>query len=224
MSPWDRSKSQAFFIVQSGIVAWEDLEPIADWKQKTLSVVGRQLSVVTALLWDIVASRPQRFGRVLRYSVAAIPSFVTESQRRRWMAQLTVDRTGFSETIAHITATQVCVTEVLREPSAVDPDSLTAHRYCALVELDDRISSVVEHLEGVCTSIHDLTGSGIATLLGSAASVAILRVLDRESCAVLQLIGPSEVSDRAVQCLAERGVRQFHDIRALPQEIAKLRE
>jgi hypothetical protein len=224
MSSLDRNKSQAFFVVQSGIVAWEGLEPIADWKWKTLSVVAKQLSVVVALLWDIVASRPQRFGRVLRYSLRPIPSFVTESQKRRWMAQLTVDRPGFSEPIAHITATQACITSVLREPSAVEPDSLTAYRYCALVEFDDRISSVAELLQGVCTNIRDLSGSGIATLLRSAASVAVLRVLDRETYAVLQVIGPSEVSDRAVQCLAERGVRQFHDIRALPKEIANLRK
>jgi hypothetical protein len=42
MSSLDRSKCQAFFVVQSGIVAWEHPNPIVDWKWKTLSVVTKQ--------------------------------------------------------------------------------------------------------------------------------------------------------------------------------------
>ena len=108
------------------------------------------------------------------------------------MAQLAVALPGFSETTVHITPTQACVTSVLRKPSSVHQDCLTAYRYCALVEFDDRISSVGELLQGVSPNIRDLSGSGIAALLRSVASVAVLRVLDQETYAVLQLISSSD--------------------------------
>src|SRR5689334_5746670 len=60
-----------------------------------VSVVGSQLSVVTALLWDIVASRPQRFECVLRYSLFAnsvlcngVPETVGGWRNWRWPYQV----------------------------------------------------------------------------------------------------------------------------------------
>jgi hypothetical protein len=223
MSSLDCSKSQAFFVVQSGIVAWEQLNPIADGKWKTLSVVTKQSSVVMPLLWDVIASRPKRFRRVVRCSLVPIPPSITKSQRRRLVAEVSADPPGFSDTVAHFAATQACVTSVLSDPSAVVPDYVTAYRYCALLEFDDTKSCVTECLHHIWPTIRDLSGPGISTLLQNIACLAVLRVLELGTYAVLQLIGSSEVSDQAVQVLVARDVPRLHDIQALPQDIAKLR-
>lgn len=93
------------------------------------------------LLWDVTASRPKRFRRVLRCPLVLIPPSETKSQRRRLVAQVSADPPGFSDTVTHFAATQACVISVLSDPAAVDPNYLTAYRYCALLEFDDCKSS-----------------------------------------------------------------------------------
>jgi hypothetical protein len=224
MSFLGNRKGQPLFVVQSGIATWEDPEPIADWRWKTVSIVSRTLSVAIALLWAMVASRPQRFKRVLRFYLAPIVPSMTAAQKRRLVTGLKTDPTGFAETTVSIANTHACVTSTLSDPSAVDSGSLTAYRRCVLVELEESALSRAEPLQEACRTIADLGGLGIGTLLDSATRSAVLRVLELESHAVIQLIGAPEVSDSAVRCLVDRGIRQFHDIQGLPQEIASLRE
>ncbi len=212
------------FVVQSGVVAWEDPQPIIDWTCKTVTVVSSKLSFAIALLWAILASRPDRFGRVFRLYLAPTAPEWTENQKRRLMAALRVDPPGFSETTLKVADLHVCVVSALSDPSAVDPGFLTDYRHCALVGVDESTTSEFEPLGNVCPTIGHLANSGISKLLAGAKSVAVLRVLDRESHAVMQIIGSSEVSDAAVRCLTERGVRRLHDIRTLPPEIASFRE
>jgi hypothetical protein len=220
MSSSEHRKDQSFFIVQSGIVAWEDRQPIVDWRWKTVSVVSGTLSAAIPLLWALVASKPPRVTRVLRVSIALMAPSMTDSQKRRFFAQLRNDPPGFSETTLHLADTHVCVTSTLSDPSVVDLGYLTSYRRCALVEVED---SAAERLQAVCATLTDLGGSGISTLLNGAGSPAVLRVSELETHSVIQLIGASHVSDLAVRCLADRHIRQFTDIRTLPQEIAGLR-
>ena len=221
MSSLANSRGRPFFIVQSGIVTWEDPEPVADWKRKTVSVVSKTLPVAIALLWALVASRPERVDRVFRLCLAPIsPSM----QKRRLVTELKTDPPGFAETTLCVADTHACVTSTLCDPSAVDPGFLTAYRHCALVELADSPLPGAELLQRACRTITDLGAAGIGALLSSAESSAVLRVLELESYAVVQLIGVSEVIDPAIRCLVERGIRRFQDVRALPYEIAGLRE
>jgi hypothetical protein len=220
MSSSSRDKSHEFFLVQSGIVLWEEPRPVGGWTWKTVSVVSKRLSVAIDLLWAIVASRPGRFGGVYRFCVSPMPAWMTASQKRRAVAQLSVNPPGFSETALNIASEHVCVTSALSDPTAVDPNYLTAYRQCALLEVDE--STRAAALGETCKCLTDLGASGVERLLGSTGGLAVLRVLERESHATVQLIGPSEVSDAATRRLAETGVRQFHDITALPQEIANL--
>jgi hypothetical protein len=147
---------------------------------------------------------------------------MTASRKRRAVAQLSVSPPGFSETVLNIANEHACVTSALSDPIAVDPNYLTAYRQCALAEVDDSTRSAATALGEACQSLTDLGASGVERLLGSGGGVAVLRVLERESHTVVQLIGPSEVSDAATRHLAETGVRRFHDMGALPQEITNL--
>ena len=217
-------KGQPLFVVQSGIVAWESPEPITDWRRKTVSIVSRTLPVAIGLLWAVVASRPQRINRVIRFYVATIPASMTAAQKRRLVAELKTNPPGFAETTLMIADTHACLTSVLSDPSAVDSSYLTEHRHCALVEFEESAVLGVEFLQEACRTIADLGGPGICTLLDSAESLAVVRVLERKSHSVIQLIGASEVIDSAIRCLVDRGIRRFHDVRALPQEIDSLCE
>lgn len=222
MSSSSRDKSHAFFLVQSGIVLWEEPRPVGSWTWKTVSVVSKRFSVAIELLWAMVASRPGRFGGVYRFCVSPMPAWMTASQRRRTVAQLSVSPPGFSETVLNIAREHACVTSALSDPTAVDPHYLTAYRQCALVEVDESTRAAAAALGGTCKCLTDLGASGVERLLSSTGGVAVLRVLEREAHAAVQLIGPSEVSDAATRRLAETGVRRFHEITALPQEIANL--
>jgi hypothetical protein len=224
MSSLANRKGRPLFVVQSGIVTWEDPEPITDWRRKTISIVSRTLPVAITLLWAVVASRPQRINRVIRFYVAPISPSITAAQKRRLVTELKTNPPGFAETTLSITDTHAWVTSVLGDPSAVDSGYLTEYRHCALVEFADSAVSGVESLQEACRTIADLGGSSICTLLDSAESLAVFRVLERESHSVIQLMGASEVIDSAIRCLVDQGIRRFHDVRALPQEIASLCE
>jgi hypothetical protein len=222
MSSSGCDKNHAFFLVQSGIVLWEEPRPVVGWKWKTLSVVSKRLSIAIDLLWAIVASRPERFGGVYRFCVSPMPAWWTASQKRRAVANLSLNPSGFSETVLNIASEHACVTSALCNATAVDPNYLTAYRQCALLEVDESTRSAAEFLGEACKTVADLGTSGVEYLLGSTGAVAVLRVLERESHVALQLIGTAEVSDAAIHRLAETGIRRCHDMSGLPQEIANL--
>jgi hypothetical protein len=151
-----------------------------------------------------------------------MPASWTASQKRRAVARLSVSPPGFSKTVLNIASERACVTSALSDPTVVDPNCLTAYRQCALVEVDESTRPAAESLGEACKTLADLGASGVECLLGGTGGVAVLRVLERESHVAVQLIGLSEVSDAAIRRPAETGVRQFHDMGALPQEIANL--
>src|SRR5882757_9443405 len=49
-------EGRPLFVVQTGIVAWEDKQPIVDWRWKTVSILSRELHAAAALLWALVSS------------------------------------------------------------------------------------------------------------------------------------------------------------------------
>lgn len=222
MSSLAHNRADAIFVMESGVSAWEDPEPVADWNKKTVSVVSGQLSAAVELLWLIIRSRPPSFERVLRLYLAPLAPAMTASQERRLMAQLKTDPPGFTETTIAIAGAHACVTSVLDDPSAVEAGFLSSYRSCALIEIKDTVRHNIDRLRNACSIITDLGSSGIAALLNEDQGLAVLRLLELESYTVIQLIGSPMVSQLAVQCLLEQGVQQCHDIRALPHELARL--
>jgi hypothetical protein len=211
-------EGRPLFVVQTGIVAWEDKQPIVDWRWKTVSILSRELHAAAALLWALVSSRPKQLEHVLRVYLAPVVPSMTEAQKRRLATALGKDPPGFSDTHLGAAGANTCVMSILNDQSAVDPRFLTDYRRCALLELESEAWS--PSIGNACKTIADLGGQGLSTMLNQLSTAAILRVLERESHVVIQLIGSSEVSDVGVRCLIDKGVEQFHDIRALPQMIA----
>jgi hypothetical protein len=223
MSSLIRTEDRSFFVLQSGIVGWEDPRPMVDWQRKTVSIVSGDLVTSMSMLWPIIARRPSRFGRVLRISVAPIPNPMNELQKRRLKSQLMVAPPGFSDPTVEIGNDRACALSELVDSFAIEADFLTAYRSCLLVEFDDNGRSKSTLTGAVCQSIRDFGNDGIVSLLDNMDDLVALRILNLESHSVVQVIGPMEASDAAVSYLTEKGIRRIHDIRDIPQEIAKFR-
>lgn len=213
---------QSLFVVQSGIVAWEDPEPIADWRWKTVSICARRLSLLVAILWEIAASRPATLRRIFRFHVTPIPVGLGAMQKQRIVSSLCADPPGFGETNVTVRGQHACVTSELKDPSRVDLGYLTAYRSTSLLETDSSVRSATDLSDALCGTVRDFGGASIAGLLNQSAEWALLRILELESHAVVQLMGRYEVTEPAAQILTIRGIRQLHDVRNLPKEIAKL--
>jgi hypothetical protein len=218
MSSLKSPDNTSLFVVQTGIVAWEDPQPIVGWKWKTVSIVLRELSSSLDLLRAVVASRPTRVRRVQRFYLAPISSSMTEMQKRRLVANLKKDPPGFSDTTLNAEDDRICVISTLSDELAIDLHFLTSHRRCALIELEDDFE-----LRNLRRDITDLGGAGINAILNHRGAAAVVRVLEMQSHATVQLIGATETADLAVSWLVENGIKQFHDLRALPKEIASFR-
>jgi hypothetical protein len=223
MSSLVSSQTQSLFVVQSGIVAWEDPEPIADWRWKTVSVGTAQLSLLGPVIWAIVSSRPSSLRSVFRFHTSPTPVNVGVMLTRRLVESLRKDAPGLGGTYVTSVGDRICVASELIDAASVDLNYLSAYRSSILLQTDSTIGSPADLCKALCGAVVDLGGAGIARLLDCSVTLAALRIVEHESHAVVQLVGSFETTMRAVQTLIERGVRQIHDVRTLSTEIARLR-
>lgn len=147
---------------------------------------------------------------------------VTRTLKRRLITQLSVDLPGFSTTSAKVTETCLCASSEVVEPSRVDPTSLTSYRHTALIAVASGTISTSDICESLCGKVSDFSGDGIAWLLENVSDVSVLRVLDMESHAAIQLVGRPEVGMAAVQRLTDQNIRRVQDVDRLPEEITAL--
>jgi hypothetical protein len=79
---------------------------------------------------------------------------------------------GFSETVLNIAGERACVSSALSDPTAVDPNYLTAYRQCALVEVDESTRSATAALGETCNCLTDLGASGVERAYSAAPEVS----------------------------------------------------
>lgn len=211
------------FVVQSGVVAWEDPEPILDWRWKTVSVCAARLSLLVTAFWAIVTSRPPSLPSVFRFHTGSVPTGASIAHRRQFMNALRKDAPGFGATHVATADSHVCVASRLVEPAHVDLNYLSSYRSSLLVEADSSVASSADLCQAFCAAATDLGGAGIARLLDRTTGLAVVRVVEQTSHAAIQLIGSPDTSVRAAHALTDLGVRRLHDVRTLPMEIARLR-
>jgi hypothetical protein len=214
-------EQRAFFLIQSGVNAWEGTRPIPRRHLVTVSVVSNNLPGVMPLFWDIVASQATQCTCVFRIALARMhPLLWTRLQKQKFIDRLQAEQPGFSKVGHHISGTRACVVSKLTDPRAVHPDYLSAYLSSALLEANERIGP--EAIERVWRTISNLGNTGIDALLCSVGIVEVLRVLDRETHAVIQLIGCHEAVRPAVRYLVQHRIAQLHDLREVPGAIASL--
>lgn len=208
--------------MQSGVVAWEDREPVPDWHWKTVTVCAADLSILGALLAQIVALR-QPSHTFFRFYTSALRADRGAVQTRKLLSVLRQDPPGFSNTFAEIVEGRACVVSELTAPHDLDVGYLTAYREVGLLETGESNLKSSEQLSRALPGVvSDLGGEGIARLLAHPALTSVLRLLDRETHAAMQIMCSGETSTRIVEMLAQRNIRRVHDARTLPAEISRL--
>lgn len=216
-------KSEAAVVVQSGFVAWEDPVPIADWRYKTVTLVGHRLSFIAKLLWELVESQPSALRRVFRALVVPKPPAATAVQMRRFVAQLAVDPPGFAGTRTLVVGDVCCSASELQQIGDADVNFLTDYRHCVLVGTSSASISTADLCAMIGREISEFGGIGLAKLLESEKSAAIIRVLDAQYYSVIQFMGSPKYCDAVVGFLEDRGVRRIHDVQQIQEEIRRLR-
>lgn len=212
-------RQEPFFVVQSGIVAWEETSPVSDWASKTVTVCAPRLALLENILWDL-ALTPDAV-RVFRWHVATVPAGSSRLQQRRMMSSMEVDPPGFSRTTVELRATTICMASELLEPSAVDLEYLSSYRTTALLATPWDVDSVSALCRTLCGKISELGSAGISALRAMSPTWTVLRVVELETHAVVQLIGSTEAAVSAERTLVEQGVRRVLDTTAVPSEIRR---
>lgn len=216
-------ESKVVMLVQSGIAAWEDTEPVVDWRRKTVTVIASRLTLIAHLLWTLVEAQPSALVRMIRLVVVPTPPAASGLPIRRFTAELEVDPPGFRGTSARILGDRGCSVSELVEPGIVDPDFLTDYRHCALLGIGSASSSTAELCDSICSDIAEINGASISKLLESTIGKVLIRLLEMPSYSVLQLLGSPDFCEEATALLEKRGIRRVHDVRQISEEIARLR-
>lgn len=219
MSSSAAPKPAALLVVQSGVVAWEEPAPIPDWRFKTVTLVGCTMPLVAELLRDLIASRALALGHFVRLVIAPKPPGATAAQMRRFMAQLAADPPGFAGTYTSVVDDVCWIVSELRDVTAVDVGFLTDYRHCALVGMASP-RSAADLRRASRRGISDLGRDGLLALLD--VPVAVIRTLDMDSHAVVQVLGSPTHCDEAVRFFEERQIRRTHDVHRINEEIRRL--
>lgn len=210
--------SEAFFVVQPGVVAWEDPTPVPDGRYLTVSLVSSALPIAADLLRDIVLLRPLAVERFFRVAVVPKPPDTGAAQTRRFTTQFSKDLLGFVETKTSLIDNVGWAVSELRDVSVMDVNSLTDYRHCALLGSSSATSAELLR-RARHPAFSDLGGEGLQWLLEELAPVALMRTLDLESHSVIQVLGSSARCDEAIRFFHARGVRQVADVDSVAAEI-----
>jgi hypothetical protein len=214
-------RGHPFFLVQAGIVAWEEPAPVSDWTSKTITVCAPQLPLLASVLWTLALAHVSEALRVFRWHVAPVAPVMGQLQRRRLVLSMQKDPPGFAGTTVALQSGVVCMASELAQSDAVDLQYLSAYRTTALLATPGDIASAAALCRVLCGSTMELSGQSIAALRARSPAWRVLRVLELESYSALQLIGSVRDADSADHVLATQGVRRVLDVKSVPAEIAR---
>lgn len=217
-----RRSRTIFFYVQSGVVAFEEPEPLADWRWKTVTVCARELSRLVALLWNIVALRPPGLPNVFAVHIAPLPIGIGTVKKRQILEPLHRDPPGFRGTHVVVGGEHACVASALADHQKADVNRLTDYRRSILIEASGEATSD-SVVDLICEMVTAFDNDAIGALLDRRKEWGLLRILDRGTHAAVQVIGSAAVTEGAVRSLAAQRVHQLRDVRSLRTAIASLR-
>jgi hypothetical protein len=213
---------KCFFVVKSGVVAWEDTTSIAEWNWKTVAVCASDLTRLASVVQELVALRSTPFRRFARVQVGMIPIESGLVAKRLALQSLQKDIAGFGRSRVVTNENHFCVVSELIDASIIDLDHLSSYRKVVLLELDTDKTSLENVYDYISGTIVEFDGATLAELLSRFPATVAARIIDRNSYSVAQVIGPHATSSQFVDMLLHRGVPRIHDVRSLPEEIAKL--
>lgn len=211
----------AMMVVQSGIVAWEDPAPIPDWRFKTVTLVSKRLVLIAELLRNLVESHVHGIERFFRLVLTPMPPSLDVVQTRRLISKLSANPPGFSETKLTISSDFYRITSELQDIRRIDIEYLTQYRQCVLVGATSGEFAAGNVPIGWSNKSR-FGGDGLLSLFATDEIILVLRVLDMESHAVLQVIGHAKSCDKVSSYFDDMEVRRVHDVRNISEEIRQL--
>lgn len=214
---------QAVYVVQSGVVAWEDPEPITDWTAKTVTVCAADGELLAPLVKKVL--RGEFIGRrsIFRCHLNPIPSSQNALQRRGLANALRADPPGFVGTVVTLSdAVAVSVAELSRLED-IELAHLSAYRTTCLIATDDVGITKAAIAEVLLKVLLPLNGNAISDVRSKHNTFIVLRVLEEESQSVFQIICDSPTSDSVAKALEEMGVHRAVDRVAASLAIGAIR-
>lgn len=203
------SENQGFGLVQSGVVAWESVVPVADWSTKTLSLVVRQLDVLSSLFRELLCCGIDGLKFAARLHVSALPAAVSAAQMQRILITLQKDPPGMRNTIVEAVGnTHAYVLSEIAQPQQVVLDYLTASRATVVVATANEGESLtlVRHASAAW-KVFD--ANALRELRERLPGACLLRVVDTETHCALQVIGDSGLVSQVWNHVAGMGLRKI---------------
>jgi len=202
---------EAVYLVQSGVVAWESPDPIADWTSKTVTVCAAEKTLLVTLLRKTLSAELGQRKFVWRCHVNAIPSSQGVVQRRRFGAALQADVPGFTGTIVKFgrdvavsIAAAACIDDV-------ELAYLSAYKQTVLIATRDESIRPAMIADLLMTMTLPIGGDAIAAIRKGWAMCSLIRVLEEENQCVFQVVGDVSTSASIARVLDEIGLSQVLD-------------
>jgi hypothetical protein len=215
------ASARPFFLIQTGVAAWEDPKIIDDYSSKTISVCALDSSDVKGIMFSLLSTRPAALSYVTRCHIAPRLDWWSDFQLKRFAALLARDPPGFTKTSVQVMARGLLVVSELIRPELVNLDSISSYRWTILLMTDADAVSITKQHERLFGSITEFRSTGLAKLRERAPTWPVLRLIESETHTAVQMIGPSVACDRACLALKTAGVRQITDEQTVPNEIAR---
>lgn len=200
----------AVYVVQSGVVAWEDPEPISDWTCKTVTVCSSSATLLTALLKKVLSSEFLGRKSIFRCHLNAIPSPRNALQQRRLEVALRAAPPGFAEAVVAFGDTVAAAVAEASRVNDIELAYLSSYRQTLLVAAGREFASstISEILIGL---IPPLNGRAISSLRTGRGSFIVFRAFEEENQFAFQIVCDSVTSDCVAKVLDELGVGRSKD-------------
>lgn len=194
---------------------------IPDWRFKTVTLVCRRLTLIAELLRNLVEAPTHGMERFFRLALASMPSNSNAIQTRRLVSQLSASPPGFSETKLNVSDHSYRIMSELQDVRHLDIEYLTQYRQCVLIGATSA-ELAVDSFPIKWSDKSRFDGEGLLSLFTTDAICLVLRVLDMETHAVLQVIGRAKSCDEVANYFEDLQVRRIHDVRSIAVEIRQL--
>ena len=210
---------RAVYVVQSGVVAWEDPEPIADWTSKTVTVCAVDVALLTAMLKEVLGAEFIRRRSIFRCHLSALPSSQTAVQRRRLANALQADVPGFSGTVVRFhDAVALSVSGVKSVPE-IELAYLSSYRQTFLVAMQEGGVTPVAISESLSDLSLPLDGKAIANVRSRHSTIVVIRALEEENQCVFQIVCDPVTSESVAKLMNKMAVRRAADRVAASQAL-----
>jgi hypothetical protein len=211
-----RESPKGFVLVQTGVVAWEGPIAYANWRCKTISVIARTLGTLSQALKTSLSD----VSSAVRVHVVTLPIDIAPTQRARIMKSLAADPPGMKNTVASISEGDVALVQSeIVDVDEVDLGYLSSYR-SSLVIVRPGGPDPGDISAAVSGSAFD--GEALGRILEVSAGAALLRVLDMETHAVLQVIGEGTLLGAVLKRIEKQGFRRLLQPSDVPGAISQL--